>query len=124
MDVREAGIVVQPYAESHINSKAARSSINADAVLLRLPLQSLDPATALAALTDDLGMLQENTPAILGATRTEDLIEIERKMLGGFRVVPVSHVPQALWLNNTIHNWQQTPAGAWQLDQLWIEGAR
>lgn len=124
VDAREAGIVVQPYAESHLNSKAARSSINADAVLLRLPLESPDPATALTARLDDIGLLQENTPAILGATRAEDLVEIERKLLSGFRVVPVSHIPQALWLNNTVHNWQQTPAGAWQLDQLWIEGAR
>ena len=42
VDAREAGIVVQPYAESHIYSKASRASINADAVLLRVPLQSLE----------------------------------------------------------------------------------
>ena len=124
VDAREAGIVVQPYAESHINSKAARSSLSADAVLLRVPLQSLDPAVALGARMDDLGLFPENTPAILGATRPEDLVEIERKMLSGFRVLPVAHIPQALWLNNNAHNWQQTINGAWQLDQLWIEGAR
>jgi peptide/nickel transport system substrate-binding protein len=124
VDAREAGIIVQPYAESHINSKAARSSINADAVLLRVPLQSSDPAIALAARIDDLGFSQENTSAILGATRPEDLAEIERKMVSGFRVVPIAHIPQALWLNSNVHNWQQLPSGAWQLDQLWIEGAR
>jgi len=124
VDAREAGIVVQPYAESHINSKAARSSINADAVLMRIPLETLDPAVALAARADDLGLFPENTPAILGATRTEDLAEIERKMLGGFRIVPVAHISQALWLNNNAHNWQQQANGAWQLDQLWVEGAR
>jgi peptide/nickel transport system substrate-binding protein len=124
VDAREAGIVVQPYAESHINSKAARSSINADAVLMRVPLESLDPAVALAARADDLGLFPENIPAILGATRTEDLAEIERKMLTGFRIVPVAHISQALWLNNSAHNWQQQANGAWQLDQLWVEGAR
>jgi peptide/nickel transport system substrate-binding protein len=124
VDAREAGIIVQPYAESHINSKAARSTINADAVLLRTPLQSLDPSTALSARMDDLGLFPENTPAILGATRAEDLAEIERKMLGGFRVLPIMHIPQALWLNSNAHNWQQTANGTWQLNQLWIEGAR
>jgi peptide/nickel transport system substrate-binding protein len=124
VDAREAGIIVQPYAESHINSKAARSSLNADAVLLRVSLPSLDPAVVLSARIDDLGLFQENTSAILGATRPEDLVEIERKMLSGFRVLPVAHIPQALWLNNNAHNWQQTINGAWQLDQLWIEGAR
>ena len=124
VDAREAGIVVQPFGESHINSRAARASINADAVLLRVPLQSVDPPVALAARIDDLGLLQENNSAILGTTRPEDLLEIERKMLESHRVLPVAHVPQVLWLNNSAHNWQQLVNGAWQLDQLWVEGAR
>jgi len=124
VDAREAGITVQPYAESHINSKAARASMNADAVLLRVPLHSLDPSVALAARLDDLGLPLESVPAILGATRPEDLLEIERKLLESNRVLPVAHVPQVLWLNSTAHNWQQELNGAWDLDQLWMEGAR
>jgi ABC-type transport system substrate-binding protein len=124
VDAREAGIVVQPYAESHIYSKASRASMNADAVLLRLPLQSFDPSVALAARADDLGSYQESTPAILGATRPEDLLEIERKLLETNRVLPVAHVPQVLWLNKMAHNWQQLLNGGWNLDQLWVEGAR
>lgn len=124
VDAREAGIVVQPYAESHIYSKASRASINADAVLLRVPLQSLDPSVALAARADDLGLSQENNPAIPGATRPEDLLEIERKLLESNRVLPVAHVPQVLWLNSMAHNWQQLFNGEWNLDQLWMEGAR
>jgi ABC-type transport system substrate-binding protein len=124
VDAREAGIIVQPYAESHINSKAARGSMNADAVLLRVPLQSVDPSVALAAGIDDLGLPPESSPAILGATRPEDLLEIERKLLESYRALPVAHVPQVLWLNTTAHNWQQELNGAWNLDQLWMEGAR
>jgi ABC-type transport system substrate-binding protein len=124
VDAREAGITVQPYAESHINSKAARASMNADAVLLRVPLHSLDPSVALAARLDDLGLPLESVPAILGATRPEDLLETERKLLESNRVLPVAHVPQVLWLNSTAHNWQQELNGAWDLDQLWMEGAR
>ncbi|HWS17831.1 MAG TPA: ABC transporter substrate-binding protein [Candidatus Elarobacter sp.] len=124
VDAREAGIVIQPYAESHIYSKASRTSINADAVLLRVPLQSLDPSVALAARADDLGFTQENNSAILGPTRSEDLLEIERKLLESNRVLPVAHVPQVLWLSSMAHNWQQQLNGGWNLDQLWIEGAR
>jgi ABC-type transport system substrate-binding protein len=124
VDAREAGIVVQPYAESHIYSKAARGSMNADAVLLRVQLQSLDPSVALAARSDDLGLPQENTPAILGATRPEDLLEIERKLLESNRVLPIAHIPQVLWLNSITHNWQQLLNGGWDLNQLWVEGAR
>jgi len=124
VDVREAGIVVTPYAEAHVNSRAARSQINADAVLLRLPLRSVEPSIALTALTDDLGFFAETAPAILGATRPEDLFEAERKLLENHRIVPVAHLPQAVWLNSNVHNWQQLATGAWQLDQLWVEGAR
>jgi len=124
VDARESGIVVQPYAESHINSKAARGTMNADAILLRVPLESLDPSVALAARMDDLGLPLESAPAMLGASRPEDLLEIERKLLENNRVLPVAHVPQVLWLNSTAHNWQQELNGTWDLDQLWMEGAR
>jgi hypothetical protein len=124
LDAREAGIVVQPYAESHVSSNTARASMNADAVLLRVPLQSLDPSVALAGLSDDLGLFAESVPAILGATRPEDLLEDERRLLADHRVLPVAHLPQAIWLNNNVHNWQQLMTGGWQLDQLWVEGAR
>jgi peptide/nickel transport system substrate-binding protein len=125
VDAREAGIVVQPYGELHINNKAARAAINADAVLLRTTLEAIDPAVALAARVEDVGLFPEAGAAILGGTRPEDLVEIERKLVESNRVLPVAHVPQALWLNNNIaHNWQQLPTGAWDLDQLWVEGAR
>jgi hypothetical protein len=124
LDAREAGIIVQPYAETHVNSKAARSSMNADAVLLRVPLQSVEPSVALAILSDDLGLFAESVPAILDSTRPEELLENERKLLADHRVLPVAHLSQAIWLNNNVHNWQQLMTGGWQLDQLWVEGAR
>lgn len=124
VDAREAGIVVQPYAESHINSKTARATMNADAVLLRAPLRSLEPAVALAGLSDDLGLFSESVPAILSAARPEELLDAERKLLADHRVLPVAHLPQVVWLNNNVHNWQQLLTGGWQLDQLWVEGAR
>jgi peptide/nickel transport system substrate-binding protein len=124
LDAREAGIIVQPYAEAHVNSKTARAQINTDAALLRTSLQSIEPSVALAALIDDLGFSGESTTAILAAARPEDLLEDERKLLAEHRVLPVTHLPQAIWLNNNVHNWQQLMTGGWQLDQLWVEGAR
>ncbi len=124
LDAREAGIVVQPYGESHVNSPQARASLHADAVLLRVPLPSLEPSVALASLVQDLGLGVDNAAAALSAAAPEDLFELERKTLADFRLLPIAHIPQALWLNSTSHNWQQTPAGAWILDQLWVEGAR
>ena len=85
-------------------------------------MQSVDPSIALASRADDLG-LSDSVPAVLAASRPEDLFEDERKLLENHRVIPVAHLPQALWLNNTVHNWQQLATGTWQLDQLWVEGA-
>ncbi len=123
VDAREAGINVQPFGEPHVANKSARASLNADAVLLRLPLQSAQPAVALAAALDDMG-LTDPTFTPLNADGLEDVFELEGKMLQGFRVVPIAHVSEAVWLNNTVHNWLQQPSGAWDLDQLWTEGGR
>jgi ABC-type transport system substrate-binding protein len=122
-DSSQAGITVRPYGESHVNSASARATMNADAVLLRLPLSSLEVSVALAALDSDLGLDAETTSAALSAARPEDLLQAERKALENFRLLPVAHVSQALWLNGNAHNWQQLPNGLWDLDQLWVEGA-
>jgi peptide/nickel transport system substrate-binding protein len=124
VDAREVGIRVQPYGDAHVNQKSAQASLNADAILLRIPLPSLEPTVALAALAADLRMDADTASAALAAARPEDLYEIERKALENYRVVPVARVSQAVWLNASTRNWQQLPNGAWDLDQLWVEGAR
>ena len=124
LDAREAGLTVQPYAETHINSLRARASLNADAVLLRLPLASLEPSVALAAAANDLGLSGDIAGAALRATRPEDLYDVESKALQNFRLIPIAHVSQALWLNQGVHNWRQLATGAWDLDQVWVEGAK
>lgn len=123
VDAREAGITVQPYGETHVAGKAARAGLNADAVLLRVPLQSLEPSVALAAAVEDMGF-PEYAPAALSSPRLEDLFEIEGKAMQNFRIIPIAHVSQVLWLNGNVHNWVQDPAGGWGLDQLWIGGNR
>jgi len=123
-DASQAGITVRPYAESHINSKSAQSLLSVDAVLLRLPLESLEPSVALAAVAGDLGLDGETGSLALSAARPEDLLQAERKALESFRVLPVAHADQALWLNSSTHNWQLLPNGSWDLEQLWMEGVR
>ena len=124
LDARQAGITVQPYGESHINNRSARAALNADAVLLRVPLASLEPSVALAAAADELGLPPGVAVAALSAARPEDLYDLESKTLRDFRVIPIAHISQALWLNGGVHNWRQLPTGAWDLDQVWVEGAK
>jgi peptide/nickel transport system substrate-binding protein len=124
VDAGQAGLQVRPYGESHINSKAAQATMNADAVLLRIPLASLEPGVALAALAATLGLDPQIVASALAAGRAEDLLAAERKALEGFRVIPVARLPQAVWVSGSAHNWLQQPAGTWDLQQLWVEGAR
>jgi hypothetical protein len=124
LDAREAGIVVQPFGEAHVGNKQARSSLNAGAVLLRLPLAATEPSVALAARMDEMGLLPEHSALNLKADQPEQLFDLEGKALQTFRVIPIAHASQAVWLSPATHNWQQSPTGSWQLDQFWVEGAR
>jgi peptide/nickel transport system substrate-binding protein len=123
VDAREVGLNVQPYGESHLY-KNSQPTPHADAVLLRLPLASTNPAAALSGLLERLDAPQQSIVSALSAGRPEELFDIERKALEDFRIVPIAHVPESVWLSNSIHNWQQLPTGSWDLDQLWVEGAR
>jgi len=124
VDAREAGIFVQTYGDTHGNSKSGRATLNADAVLLRLALGSLDATAALAELADELALPADTVSAIVKASRPEELVEIERSALADYRLIPVVRLPQALWLNSNVHEWQQLPNGEWRLDQLWVDGSR
>lgn len=123
VDAREIGLNVQPHGESHLY-KNARSASNADAVLLRIPLSSTNTSAALSNLLETLDAPRQSVASALSASHPEELFDIEQKALQDFRIVPIAHVPEAVWLSNSIHNWQQLPTGAWDLDQLWVEGAR
>jgi hypothetical protein len=124
VDAREAGILVQTYGDAHGNSKSGRATLNADAVLLRLPLSSLEATAALAGLADELALPADTVSAIVKSSHPEELVEIERNALADYRLIPVVRLPQALWLNSNVHEWQQLPNGEWRLDQLWVEGSR
>ena len=124
VDAREAGITVQDFGDLRVNTSSGRNGINADAILLRIPLSSLDPVAALYEIADDLALPSESVSAIVRAARPEDLVEAERKALADYRVVPVVHLSQVVWTNGNTHNWQQLPNGEWRLDQLWVEGTR
>jgi peptide/nickel transport system substrate-binding protein len=124
VDAGQAGLRVRPYGDVHVNTKSGQASLTADAILLRLPLPSLEPSVALASLAASVGLDADSGSAILSAGRPEDLYEIERKLLENFRAIPVARLSQAVWLGGNTHSWQQLPTGAWDLDQLWVEGAK
>src|SRR5262249_1019760 len=56
VDCGQVGISVRAYGDAHVNTRSGQASVTADAVLLRLPLRSLEPSVALSARSVDLGL--------------------------------------------------------------------
>jgi peptide/nickel transport system substrate-binding protein len=93
---------------------------NADVRLVEVRVVSADPARALASLAAALGLA---TPP--HADSVEALEAAERALLGGFRVVPLIHLPDVYGVSPRVKGGPGiTPLGEWRFENLWIEGGR
>lgn len=90
----------------------------ADTVLARLHSTSIDPRLTLG---DYCRQLKVQTPP--GADAPEGLYQAERRLLDGYWIVPLFHVPALYALQIRVRNW--VPAGSphWRLEEVWIEAA-
>lgn len=93
---------------------------NADAKLVEVRIEFDDPARALAAVATALGLPEPARPDTPGA-----LLEAERALLAGFRVIPLFHLPDAYAAGGRVKGGPGiTPLGAWRFGDLWVEGNR
>lgn len=94
------------------------TGVDADAVLARLHSTSIDPRLTLG---DYCRQLKVQTPA--GASTPEGLYQAERRLLDGYWIVPLFHVPALYALQIRVRNW--VPAGSlhWRLEEVWLEAA-
>jgi peptide/nickel transport system substrate-binding protein len=106
LNARDAGLNVQV---SPSGSAAAR--------LVRVPLLSGDPLTALNRAASDLGL--NSTKAT--ADSTEQLYTAERTLLETQRVIPLFHLPRAYALGAAIRDWPKDRMGDWNLEQVWVD---
>lgn len=113
VNARDVGTSLQVSGQEN-----ARAAVR----LLRLPLESPDAATTLAALAAviDTGAV----PRMAGARSPEELYAAERDLLQSFRVIPLLHIPEAYGLGPQVHDWTQPQPGGWPLNNVWVEGAR
>jgi peptide/nickel transport system substrate-binding protein len=106
LNARDAGLNLQLMASG-----------TADVRLVRVPLQSADPLTALSHAASDLGF-----PAIKAASdSTGQLYIAERALLETQRVIPLLHLPRAYALGAAVRDWPKHPMGAWSLEQVWVD---
>lgn len=108
VNARDAGIAVQTLGQD---------SATADLRLVRLPLASPDPATALLALA---GILDPgDAPHFAAAAAPEELYAAERDLLQAFRVIPLLHIVEAYGLSPRVRDWTEPRQGGWPLLRVW-----
>jgi peptide/nickel transport system substrate-binding protein len=112
INAREAGITIN--VSSH--------PINSDIRLLRLPIRTPIPASALTDLLASLRMADlEPMP---DRASIEALHDAENTAISGFRVIPLFHVPEIFGSNPQLKTWTSTgvdPFGDWRFEDMWLE---
>jgi peptide/nickel transport system substrate-binding protein len=102
LNAREVGITVQV-------SLAAAEDIR----LTRVVLPSPDPATSLGEAARQLGLPQPEFPAAPGSNSLDDLYQAERRLLDGYRVIPLFHLPLATAAGEHVRAWETGRLGEW-----------
>jgi ABC-type transport system substrate-binding protein len=88
VNARDTGLVIQPTPSAP--SSAAR--------LIRLRIESLDPTRALQELAADLDLTPPSD-----SPRPEAILQSERALLAGHRIVPIAHLPEIYALAPRVH---------------------
>jgi MarR-like DNA-binding transcriptional regulator SgrR of sgrS sRNA len=109
LSARDAGMSVQ----------LAPGKPNADVRLVRIPLASSDPWTALEQMSTAIGGSVPKPGHAL-----EDLYAAERALIETQRVIPLVHVPRAYALGTSVRSWATSSLGDWQIENAWLEVAK
>ena len=117
VNARDAGLAVQ------VSPQNAR----ADVRLVEVRLASLEPAQALAGLAASLGLPApaRGTEHATDATSLAALYESERKMLAGFRAIPLFQLPILYVAASRVRVYTPPPVtrlGDWRFDNVWLSG--
>jgi MarR-like DNA-binding transcriptional regulator SgrR of sgrS sRNA len=109
LNARDAGIALQLV-----------SAGNSDLRLVRIPLPSSDPQTALAELATVLQLPQPKP----GNSSVSDLYSAEKTLLQSHRVIPLLHLRSAVAVRPNVHGLSISPDGTWQLGNVWLSGEK
>jgi MarR-like DNA-binding transcriptional regulator SgrR of sgrS sRNA len=105
LNARDAGITLQLTTAGH-----------SDAVLVRIPITSLDARTALTELTKSLQM---PAPRFAGNS-LNDVYSAEKTLLQSHRIIPLLHLRTGAAIRTNIHDFSILPDGTWQLNNVWL----
>jgi hypothetical protein len=106
LNAKDAGLSLQPTV-----------SAIADVRLVRIPLLSSHPWTALEGVAAQAGL-----PAAKNQTGTiEDLYSTELALLATQRLIPLFHMPTSYASAAGLKNWAIRMDGTWDLGDAWLE---
>jgi ABC-type transport system substrate-binding protein len=112
VNAREAGITV------NVSSRP----LNSDIRLLRLPIRTPIPESALSSLVASLH-LTEDAP-LSDTSSIEATYAAENAALSGYRVIPLFHVPEIFGSSPRLKTWMTTGIdqfGDWRFDDMWLD---
>jgi peptide/nickel transport system substrate-binding protein len=87
-----------------------------DVRLVRQPILSLDPETALTQLAAALGL----TPVHVNRNSLDDLYAAETEILKSRRIIPLLHERTACAVSSAVKNWNRERDGSWDLSDVWL----
>ena len=112
VNAREAGIAV------NVSSRP----LNSDIRLLRLPIRTPIPESALASLLASL-RLTDDAP-IPDTSSIEAAYAAEYAALSSYRVIPLFHIPEIFGSSPRLKTWMTTGIdqfGDWRFDDMWLD---
>jgi ABC-type transport system substrate-binding protein len=108
LNAKDAGLTLQP------------TPAGGDLRLLRIPLASSDPRTALDAAFTRLNLPQ----AKVRSTLVDGLYAEEQAALATARVIPLIDLPATYASTPKLKEWAVRPDGSWDVASAWLESAK
>jgi ABC-type transport system substrate-binding protein len=105
LNARDAGLGMQ-----------ITSASNADLLIVRVPLISLDAQIALSEAAAELGL---SSPKFVSPS-IDDLYNAENKLLQSQRMIPLLHLRTLFAVSNIVKNWRTARDGSWRLPDVWL----
>ena len=127
VNARDAGIIVTAKEMSAAKPVALTASAAAnpgvDVRLVHWRMPSPFPRTALSQMLGKIGAVSGiDAGSLPDAATPEQIYELERTIVGGFRIIPLVWVPQIYGLSARVKDWKPpAPGETWPLADVWID---
>lgn len=120
VNAKEAGISISTLG---IVAGKSASDSGADAVIVRLTMNSPKPRAALTDFLSELAKLADvDASALPDPSTAQDVFDRERAVMGDDQVVPLARVPHVYGLSGRMRDWTAPgPGESWPFADVWLE---